>query len=144
MQPTIVKSRRVPKTEDLMFFMVLCEVMEFHRTTFQADLTGQPKMDFNILNGHLQKWRLNMQTRISPESREQIDNLGAVGWEVLNELMQAKDKRQFLAVVKSFNEGLIRMEGFDVPANEVPFGDVIAQGKTERAEPVQPPQSAAA
>ncbi|RNI26601.1 hypothetical protein [Rufibacter latericius] len=127
---TIVSTPKVPKTKDLMFFAVLCEVMDFHRTTFEKDLSGQAKHDFNILNKMLQNWRTRFLTKVSPESADSFDNTAAAAWEVFNEFMEAADKKQFLAVVKCYNEGLVMMEGDSRPLNEVPFQEVLEKGKS--------------
>lgn len=137
---TITPRPKQPKTKDLMMFALLCELMDFQRTTFQYDLTGQAKHDFNVLNKMLQNWRTRFLTKVSPENKDGFDNTAAAGWEVLNEFMEAPDKKQFLAVVKCFNEGLVVMEGDTRPLNEVPFAETMATGKPKKTrKPKQTP-----
>jgi hypothetical protein len=108
-------------------FRLLIELLDYQRVTFQYELKKEHKQSFNFLNAHLQKFRATLADGQPPGMAVWIDDLAAVLWESLDELMSAEDPRGILFVLKAYNAGLVSMEGLDgAPLNKMKFESLAA------------------
>ena len=55
-----------------------------------------------------------------------VDNLSALGWNVLDSFFKAKDQQVFLHLIHLYDKGLITLPGCDKPLNECAFAEVVA------------------
>lgn len=91
-------------------FVILCEVFDYQRPTFQYSMSQAYKMRFNNLNTHLQSFRNEFLRTANEEVKEYIEEMGALAWEMIDELDKAADKKMLLALIKAYNKGLVQIK----------------------------------
>lgn len=107
-------------------FILLLEVIDFQNAMFTRLLRGNALNQYNILLGHMKKFRNFLHQNQHPDAAEFIDNRASLYWEIIDQTDKADDPRKVLAIIQAYNQGLIATsDNLDQPVNEIGFEELV-------------------
>lgn len=111
--------------KQILRFILFIELFDLQYPTFYKEVSGKFKQRLNNFTANLQQVRSLFHSNASPEVAEYLDGTKVIAWEVLDELDKAPDKAMFLMICQCYNQGLIRVDGENMPVNKKTFPELL-------------------
>lgn len=87
-------------------FVLMVYLLDFQYPVFFKEVKGKFKQRVTAFSNHL-KWIRNDYAKNELVHKE-LDDLSAIAWEVLDELVKAPNKLELLALMKAYNAGEVQ------------------------------------
>ena len=110
-------------------FATMLDLLEFETGDLPAKTRHAMKAKAANFSNFLTNTRNGVRSEMPPAGKRLfnfwVDNLAAIGWNVLDFFFNAKDQRVFIHLLHLYNQGHITLPGCEKPLNECSFEDVV-------------------